>query len=277
MEKCKSIPVMTEKQINRFWAKVYLKANKYLCWVWNGRKDDCGYGRFTIRHDVFSAHRIAYNLINEVDLTDLHVLHTCDNPTCCNPNHLFTGNHTINMRDRERKGRANHPSGDKHGTKTQPQSLATGERNGHFTHPEATLKGSNKPNSKFTEDQIIEVRKLCNDKSVSYAFISKKYNVSIPTIEYIVKGKTWKHVPIKEIQKRDKGEESPLSKLTNIQVIYMRNLYSEGNTSYSELAKMFSMSRSQIAVIIRGESWRHLLPNELIIPKINYTFGYINV
>jgi hypothetical protein len=95
----------------RFWAKVQKSDG---CWEWLACKTRTGYGHFAINGRYMSAHRTSWLMCNG-DPGDKHVLHTCDNPGCVNPAHLFLGTHADNMRDREQKGRANHPIGNTSG------------------------------------------------------------------------------------------------------------------------------------------------------------------
>jgi hypothetical protein len=53
------------------------------------------------------AHRVAWYLLRGEIPTGQHVMHTCDNPRCVNPDHLQLGTHAANMHDMARKGRAN--------------------------------------------------------------------------------------------------------------------------------------------------------------------------
>ncbi len=94
----------------RFWGKV-LKTSS--CWVWQGSTNECGYGEFWLSPRVVRAHRFSW-LLHHGDPAGAHVLHTCDNPACVNPEHLFLGTHTDNMKDMTRKGRGKPMRGDAH-------------------------------------------------------------------------------------------------------------------------------------------------------------------
>lgn len=108
--KFQSIPAMSDSDKNRFWSKVAFTANPNCCWEWQGNKRRNGYGRFSLtvsaQKDIsLIAPRVAYFLnYNEQPLKQ-SVLHTCDNPTCVNPKHLFLGTHKENTDDMMKKGR----------------------------------------------------------------------------------------------------------------------------------------------------------------------------
>ncbi len=77
------------------------------CWLWMGRADKVGYGRFG---RGLLAHRAAWQLlVGPIPaLTDSErtcVLHRCDVPSCVNPSHLFLGTQRENIADRDAKGR----------------------------------------------------------------------------------------------------------------------------------------------------------------------------
>ena len=75
------------------------------CWIWIGTKWSSGYGYIRKNRKIQSAHRYFYSLYKGEFDQNLNVLHVCDNPSCVNPEHLFLGTHTDNMRDMTRKGR----------------------------------------------------------------------------------------------------------------------------------------------------------------------------
>ncbi len=80
------------------------KAAKNKCWLWIGCIDRCGYGKFNLGKESL-AHRIAWVLFRGNIPARMYVLHSCDNPSCVNPQHLFLGTQTDNMRDCIKKNR----------------------------------------------------------------------------------------------------------------------------------------------------------------------------
>jgi predicted XRE-type DNA-binding protein len=77
------------------------------CWEWQGCRDHVGYGRtrsFIYGHQEVYVHRLAWAAANG-RVAKQEVCHACDNPSCCNPSHLWEGTHTQNHKDSQRKGR----------------------------------------------------------------------------------------------------------------------------------------------------------------------------
>ena len=86
--------------IERFWSKV--TKVEHGCWTWGNRAN---YGVFTAKGRTFLAHRVAMELSGRLTDRSLQVCHSCDNPPCCNPDHLWLGTNNDNIRDKMAKGR----------------------------------------------------------------------------------------------------------------------------------------------------------------------------
>jgi len=153
----------------KFWSKVLLKANTSLCWEWGGAKNIKGYGQFSLKKNGIltseKSHRESYRLSKGEIPKNIMVCHSCDNPSCCNPNHLFLGTNSENMKDMYKKGRGN------------------------------DLKGENNKLSKIKNDDISEIF-LLYSQGFNFAEIGRKFNVSYVCIANIIKRKTWKHIDI---------------------------------------------------------------------------------
>lgn len=91
----------------RLWSRV-AKAGPDDCWPFTGPLSRKGYGKISLggaKGSIVGAHRVAYMLAVGPIPEGLDVLHTCDNPPCCNPRHLFVGTQADNIRDMIAKGR----------------------------------------------------------------------------------------------------------------------------------------------------------------------------
>lgn len=102
-------PAMSKAEYDAQWIK-RVKSNCVIdgngCWIWQGFKSQKGYGKTNYRGKNPSVHRCMFEVVNGLKLvTEQFVCHRCDVPSCCNPDHLFLGNNTINMADKTAKGR----------------------------------------------------------------------------------------------------------------------------------------------------------------------------
>lgn len=88
----------------RFWSKVKITAIDK-CWLWTGAKTSRGYGNFRINAHMYSAHRVSFFLSYGFIDDTLVVMHSCDNPPCCNPKHLSLGTNFANIKDMHLKNR----------------------------------------------------------------------------------------------------------------------------------------------------------------------------
>lgn len=90
---------------DRFWKKVAKGANDE-CWPWTGCTNEWGYGGTYLLGTPCLAHRKAWILTNGPIRDELLILHSCDNPPCCNPEHLRPGTNAENMSDMSKRMRA---------------------------------------------------------------------------------------------------------------------------------------------------------------------------
>jgi hypothetical protein len=110
----------------QFWSKVVKGTSRFDCWKWSGAKMRGGYGIFGI-HGIKTpqrAHRFSYELHKGPIPKGLFVCHSCDNPECANPRHLWLGTQKQNMEDAKRKGRVKPPYYRKRAALLQQQGCA---------------------------------------------------------------------------------------------------------------------------------------------------------
>ena len=131
------------------------------CWLWIGGLDGLhmGYGRFRLKDRQIPAHRASWRIYRGAIPKEMCVLHRCDVPICVNPEHLFLGSNSDNMKDRNKKGR---------------------QANG-IRHSRACL----------TESQVQDIRL---DRRGIRA-IGRVYGVTHHTIYAIKAKKTWRQLP----------------------------------------------------------------------------------
>ncbi|WP_157773087.1 HNH endonuclease [Rhodococcoides fascians] len=134
------------------------------CLEWVEYRDKDGYGRTTVRGQKDGAHRVAYRVHVGPIPDGKRVLHTCDNPPCINPDHLFLGDPVDNTRDMMTKGR---------------NRISLGARNGF---------------ARVTEGQVLELRSLYATGATTYRELAAKFGLSIGGVADIVKRRNWKHI-----------------------------------------------------------------------------------
>lgn len=108
----KSLEKMAWDLPKRFWQKVASSKDVTECWLWLGNKDKYGYGRLGwlrgamgITRGHIRAPTLSYWLNKGRMPKGIVIMHTCDNPSCVNPNHLIAGTHSQNFKDAAIKGR----------------------------------------------------------------------------------------------------------------------------------------------------------------------------
>lgn len=173
---------MADSLLRRLLAKTDRSGGENACWEWQA-STTCGYGREekTLRgygqiggntpdgtRYHFLTHRLAYSLhIGRLLRPGECVLHRCDNPPCNNYlRHLFLGDRKDNADDKMAKGRHNYRThhGSKHGM------------------------------SKWTEDQVREIRALYDGKHATQTELAARYDMSQTNVSDIVRRRIWKHV-----------------------------------------------------------------------------------
>lgn len=127
------------------------------CWEWRGNRNALGYGMVRFMYGRRRAHRVAYEIYKGAP-GELMVCHACDNPPCCNPEHLFLGDQKANMEDMSRKARG--------------------------------ACGQKAWKAKLTDDDVRAIR----SSPARGCDLAAHYGVSRPAITRIRKRVVWKHV-----------------------------------------------------------------------------------
>jgi hypothetical protein len=224
------------KDIERFWSKVD-KRGEDECWEWKDHKDRGGYGKIWLSGRNVLAHRFAWVIANGKMPDGLFACHKCDNPACCNPNHLFAGTSQDNIDDRVRKGRSacgdrnasrlypeKRERGENHWTRRNPEKAARGDRNGARLHPEKLARGANHWVNKYPE-------LLCRGDN------------------------HWtKAMPDKTL----KGEGHGMAVLNTESVRLIRFVWGNGGYSKAALGRIFGVTSTNIFDIVNNKTWRHI-------------------
>lgn len=159
----------------RFWAKVAKSEEPDSCWLWTAATEEKGYGRFRVCCGLmYQAHRVAYMLDRGYwPHSDRMILHSCDTPACCNPNHLREGTAADNNQETSAKGRNRWGrAGREYWREGKPS--------------ENILRGS----SKLSEWDVREIRREAGE-GIAAATLAAKYNVSVSTIRDCVRRRTF--------------------------------------------------------------------------------------
>jgi len=144
--------------IEKFWAKV-AQGSTDECWPWLGAPDKDGYGQIWDGNarKMKRAHKVSAE-IHHGKSDGRIVMHSCDNPSCCNPAHLSYGSQADNCADKITKNRH-----------------AKGESQGH---------------SKLTEEQVKAIRERAHE---GYRKLCDEFQLAPSTVYRIWHGQAWKH------------------------------------------------------------------------------------
>lgn len=150
---------------DKFWSNINVDLeHPENCWEWKSKSGTNEYAGSRWNNKSIGCHRKAYELWFRTSIpSDMFACHSCDNPPCCNPYHIFIGTRQDNVDDRERKGRNKmpHSKGEEHGQ------------------------------NKLTEQQVLDIVKLYKNSNHSYYTLAELFNVSFGNIRKIIKGQTW--------------------------------------------------------------------------------------
>ncbi len=214
---------MNDKQQKRFWWRVERKGVDE-CWEWQSAQLKGGYGVYSKYLGSRLAHRISYALANNGIPAPKHkqVCHSCDNPACVNPAHLFVGTAQDNTDDKVQKRR--HSYGEDHAQ------------------------------SKLTWKLVRELRARYAKADISQRALARVFDITHEALGQVVRNETWYDPKFKSLAgirakgfqgvSRAKGFDSPNSKLTLEQAKEVVSLC--GKHSIGEVAAMFSISRDTI-------------------------------
>lgn len=140
----------------RFWKHVDKSGN---CWIWTAYRKQTGYGVFNVNGKNMGAHRFSWIIKNGEIKNKLLVCHSCDNPPCVNPQHLWLGTGSENLLDAFKKGRVNR-------------------------------KGSNNGRAKLNYLLVKKIRAMSKN-GINQRVLASKFHVGQSAISKVVLEKTW--------------------------------------------------------------------------------------
>lgn len=189
------------------------------CWLWLGEWAwERHYGLVGLGQGrTLRAHRVAFELWNGPIPNGHEVCHRCDTPPCVNPQHLFTGTHTLNMRDMMAKKRGWSPRGEEH------------------------------PFRRLTSAIVVEARALYVSGQATQWELAERFGVARASMHAALIGKTWAHID---------GARHVVTNncryLTDAEVRRIREMYVAGVATQEEIAALFGSSLSNINFIVHG-------------------------
>ncbi len=200
------------------------------CLLWTGTGNAFGYGLITVYRRSIHAHRAAYMCVHGAIPKGIVIRHKCDNPACCNVDHLEAGSARDNNRDTVKRGRHNNGNKEKSHCK-----------NGHL------LVGNNVSITSSGGRRCVECRN---------AYTRKRW----PATKARMRArKTGNEEALKLLIAQLKQKD----RLTLKQVIEIRSLHAAG-MSAKELGARYKRARCTIWQIIRGKSYPLMMQEQLL-------------
>jgi len=153
---------MTDEEL-KIWFYSNITITNFGCWEWNKCRGIQGYGVIRLNGKNIRANRLSleFKLGRKIN-AGLLACHSCNNPPCCNPEHLMEWTLQDNMNDKVKSSRQS--------------------------------KGENNGNSKLIEEQVIKIKLLNGIKSS--VKIAEQFGVKRACIQKIWRGEKWRHVKI---------------------------------------------------------------------------------
>src|SRR3990167_8376918 len=149
---------------NRFYRRISLP-NENGCMIFSGGRDSgSGHIRIRFENKRILSHRLSYEMFNGPITKENFVCHSCDNPRCVAPTHLWLGSSKENNQDRAKKGRS---------------ARHIGEKNG---------------GDKLTEKQVIQIKKLLENQNANQREIARKFSIHYNAIWKIKHKLKWAHI-----------------------------------------------------------------------------------
>lgn len=207
----------TPQEIGRFWRTV-AKGKK--CWI--SRAQPSGtYARLHLGGKAVLAHVASWIIHYGPILPGLEVCHSCDNPRCVRPSHLFLATHQVNMRDMVAKKRH------------KPQ---IGELN-HL--------------AKLTALDVERIRESIAQGTASIRELAARHGTSFQAIYHVARGQVWKHVQGPLLPKK------PVRRLTPGDVDKIRKSRARGE-KLRVIADRFKIHPMSVSNIARGLRWKNV-------------------
>jgi hypothetical protein len=228
--------VLSDQALARFHAQLP-KGDPESCWEWK-RLGTNGYGIFGLnvngKYKSIAAHRLSWSVANGPIPDGMYVLHSCDNPPCCNPAHLRIGTQRDNAQDRINRGRCGRRNVGGDGTMT-------------FTPA----------NAKLTRAQVAEMlpRIRAGERLEELA---RAYGVSRSAVIAIVMGRNWRSVTGGKCGPgMPRGANHPNMRFDKALAEQIMSLRQEGLSCY-KIRDSLGLSKNSfvtICKIIKGEHW----------------------
>jgi hypothetical protein len=187
--------ILTGRDIERFYSKVVKSPDEDSCWDWDGNTDKKGYPEFRICHaskpGKYRANRVSFFIHYNEDPGHKLVCHTCDNPSCVNPKHLFLGTHKDNYTDMATKNR--NIKGDKHWARLHPEKVRRGA-DCNLVEIAKKRRGELNNKAKLTESDVKLMRYMYGEGLADQRELARRFNIRQASVWAVVNKITWKHI-----------------------------------------------------------------------------------